>query len=244
VLAARTLDRIVSRHRLREERGHGSGPYMTLMTAVPGPGGAGSAGQIRVGEVRLFTGGPLHKLVAVSLVVPAFRLDSHMIFAFLPDDSPVPHFTLDAVFAGDSHAFHLDLIPRVDLGASLPYMDEVYAPLDAPFATAAGLDGLRPAALGPRQRALMSPWMLAYRATEQAFAQIDRFVEAYLGRWFELCERGVPARAVAIGAPDLVVRNQRNKQALFNPAVDPVWHQVGRLLGSTASERVRQLLID
>ena len=65
-------------------------------------------------------------MVNISLVVPHFHLDSHMIFAFTPENSAVPHFTLDSVANGDNYAFHLDLIPRVDLATSLPYLDTVW----------------------------------------------------------------------------------------------------------------------
>ena len=68
-------------------------------------------------------------LVYVGMTVEQFGLDSHMLFAFTPTSSPVPHFTLDAVLAGTQYAFHLDLIPRVDPGANLAYLDHCFAPL-------------------------------------------------------------------------------------------------------------------
>ena len=61
-----------------------------------------------VGTVRLFSGGPIHKLVYIGLAVPMIGLDSHMVFAFTAPDSAVPHFTLDSVLAGPHFAFHLD----------------------------------------------------------------------------------------------------------------------------------------
>ena len=55
-----------------------------------------------------------------------------MIFAFSPLKSSIPHFTLDAITMGEgSNAFHLDLIPRVDMGAHLKYMDYMYGPITA-----------------------------------------------------------------------------------------------------------------
>ena len=72
-------------------------------------------------------------MVTSTIVVPPIQLDSHMMFAFTPSDSAVPHFTLDSVRAGDHHAFHLDLIPRLDLGAHLAYMDACFTPLTPTF---------------------------------------------------------------------------------------------------------------
>ena len=134
-----------------------------------------------VGRIRIWRGdGPVVKVVNVSLVVPMISLDSHMIFAFTAPDSGVPHFTLDSVANGDSYAFHLDLIPRIDLATSLSYLDEVYEPLTGIFTETKGRDGLTPAHLTPRQYALMSPWMLVNRATEAAFRSIDDAVEKYV----------------------------------------------------------------
>lgn len=233
-LAQNTLDAILAKLPLDEVRGSDGGPLMTLVSQMgPDP----------VGHVRVFTGGPLNQLITVSMVVPAFGLDSHMLFAFTEPDSPVPHFTVDSVFAGGSYAFHLDLIPRVDLGANLAYMDGVYGPLTESFMAARNLEGLSAAALGPRQLALMSPWMLAYRANEDGFRQIDGFVNGYLARWFELVDRGLPDGAAGgAGADALATRDARNRAALFNPDVDPVWAQVTRLVGEDTSAKIRGFL--
>ena len=68
-----------------------------------------------------------------------------MIFAFTSPDSQIPHFTLDSVMMQEGFAFHLDLIPRVDLGANLDYIMDVFNPLDAVFAEANQIEGLTPA---------------------------------------------------------------------------------------------------
>ena len=171
--------------------------------------------------------------------MPAIGLDSHMLFAFTRPDSAVPHFTVDAVFAGGSYAFHLDLIPRVDLGANLAYLRQVYEPLTETFMGARGTTGLSPAALGPLQLALMSPWMLAYRADEAAFRAIDPFVDRYLEHWLGLLAGGV---TTDVSAAALAARDAANRAAIFDPTVDPVWQQVSRLIGEGTSERVRGFL--
>ncbi|MDR7172410.1 hypothetical protein J2W56_006171 [Nocardia kruczakiae] len=190
-----------------------------------------------VGRLRVLRGGQIDKVVTVDLVVPPIGLDSHMIFAFTAADSAVPHFTLDAVYGGEYYAMHLDLIPRADLAVNLDYLDAVYLPLTPLLDAAWQLDGVAPAAIGPRQRALMSPWMVVCRASESAFGQLTETVDAYLRHWLTLLDKGVPAPDA-----DLPARDRANRANLFSPEVDPVWHQVTRLLGAEQSEQVRREL--
>ena len=239
-LAEGTLARIVERFGLTEERAAGGGHHMTLLSPIsPEP----------VGSLRLFRGKrggpatPVQKVVAVSLVVPAIHLDSHMVFAFTPADSAVPHFTIDSVGTADFFAFHLDLIPRADLGASLAYMNATLLPLTETFAAAQAIDGLTPAKLSPRQYALMSPWMLAFRATPAAFAKVAAPVDAYLTHWMKLAEEGIAPSVLAETPADRwAERDARNRAALFNPETDPVWSQVDRLLGTAVSAKIRDVL--
>ncbi len=206
-------------------------PYLSLTSPMsPAP----------VGALRLFRGHKVGKMVYIGLVVPPIGLDSHMIFAFTPPDSHIPHFTLDSVMAGPYFAFHLDLIPRADLGANLAYLNAVYDTLTPIFEAAKQIDGLTPAQLGPKQYALMSPWMLAYRANESAFAQIQTPVAGYLNHWFDLVENGVAETAVPTG--DMASRDQLNRAAIFDPEVDKVWAQVERLVGAETAVHMRQIL--
>ncbi|WP_031159395.1 hypothetical protein [Streptosporangium roseum] len=175
------------------------------------------------------------KAVTVSLVVPAIGLDSHMIFAFTRPESAVPHFTLDSVASADYHAMHLDLIPRVELATHLAYLDAVHLPLTPLLEAAWEINGVSPAAVGPRQRAMMSPWMLVCRATEDAFEKLGPTVDAYLDHWLTLLRGGVPAAEDT----DLAARDAVNRANLFSPDVDPVWHQVTRLLGADQTDRIR-----
>jgi len=163
-----------------------------------------------------------------------------MIFAFTKPESHIPHFTLDSVMAGPHFAFHLDLIPRADLGANLKYMNAVFDNLTPIFDEAKKIEGLTAAQLGPKQYALMSPWMLAYRASESAFEQIQTPVNGYLEHWFNLVENGIPADAVP--ASDFAVRDQLNRNAIFDPEVDKVWAQVERLVGAETGAKLREIL--
>ncbi|MGW0594054.1 hypothetical protein [Streptosporangium sp. NPDC002607] len=199
-----------------------------------------------VGALRVFrpAGAPaqpavVEKVVAVSLVVPPIGLDSHMIFAFTRPESAVPHFTLDSVASSEYHAMHLDLIPRAELAVHLEYLDVCFLPLTEPLEAAWKIDGVSPAAIGPRQRAMMSPWMVVCRATEDAFEKLGTTVEVYLDHWFSLVEKGVPDPE----GTDLAARDTANRANLFSPEVDPVWHQVTRLLGPEQSDLVRGELL-
>lgn len=226
-LSQETLDKIVARFGMTEL----GAPYMRLSSPMsPAP----------VGSLRLFHGTQVHKMVYIGLVVPPIGLDSHMIFAFTQPESHIPHFTLDSVLAGPHFAFHLDLIPRADLGANLAYLNAIFDPLTPIFEAAKQIEGLTPAQLGPKQYALMSPWMLAYRANESAFAQIQTPVNGYLEHWFNLVENGIPAEAVPTG--DFAQRDQLNRNAIFDPTVDRVWGQVARLVGEETSEKMRHIL--
>lgn len=232
----KTLDRLVERLGLQEELAADGGPFLPLDCKAPMFDGS-------VGQVRIFKGGPLFQLVTSTIVVPPIQLDSHMMFAFMPSSSPIPHFTLDSVRAGEHHAFHLDLIPRVDLGSQLAYMDECFTPLTEAHEKGNAIEGLSPAQLSPRQYAIMSPWMLASRADTAAFTAIEGSVNEYLDHWFGLVDNGVSAGALeGIDRDQLVARDKRNKAIIFNEDVDKVWDQITPLIGREAVDTQIELL--
>jgi hypothetical protein len=192
-----------------------------------------------VGSVRVFSGEKISKAVYIGMTVPFIKLDSHMIFAFTEPDSAIPHFTLDSVNNDKTFAFHLDLIPRVDLGANLEYINAVYGGLSEEFERAGQIEGLSKAHLNPRQLAVMSPWMLVNRAEEEAFKKIFDSVDFYLKHWFSLVENGVD---VQVFTENLAERDLRNREIVFNPKVDKVWSQVDRLVGAEMSAKMREIL--
>lgn len=227
-LSLNALDKIVAHFGMNEV----GNPYMKLTNAMsPYPHGS----------CRIFTSAKLHKLVYIGIAVPPINMDSHMFFAFTSPDSAVPHFTLDSVFAGGHFAFHLDLIPRVDLGANLAYMNHNFVPLTASFDEAKKIDGLTAAHLSPLQYALMSPWMLAYRASEAAYAQVEPHIDAYLTHWMGLVDAGAAAPA-GIDAAALAARDQANRNAIFSYEVDKVWNQIERLNGKEQNLKLIEIL--
>ncbi|WP_419918813.1 hypothetical protein [Candidatus Poriferisocius sp.] len=196
-----------------------------------------------VGTHRVLARDDVAALVYVGMTVEAFGLDSHMCFAFTPATSPVPHFTVDSVLAGPHYAFHLDLIPRLDPGANLTYIDHCYGPLTEVHGTTQEIQGLTPAHLSPRQWQLMSAWMLAHRADETAFREVFGAVAAYRDQWLRLVDAGVPDEVVEGTTPhDRQRRDTRNREAIFNPQVDPVWARVDQLLGPEVSAGIRASL--
>ena len=232
-LCNRTLDAIVEANGLTEV----GAPFRSLASPMsPDP----------VGTVRIFRGdGAVEKVVYVGLAVPAIGLDSHMVFAFTRGDSVVPHFTLDSVQGQGSYAFHLDLIPRAELATHLAYVDWAHTPLTATYDEVEARAGLSKAAIGPRQYAMMSPWMLVHRAEEDAFAGIEDAVRAYFEHWVSLLAGDVPGEVVAdVADTDLATRDLRNRANIFNPDVDKVWAQVQQLIGAEQAEAVRTLLLD
>ncbi len=231
-----TLNRIVERLGLLEVLDADGGPLLSLISQVP-------MAQGQVGQVRLFKGGPLCQLVSCTIVVPAIGLDSHMLFAFADTESGVPHFTVDSVRNGADYAFHLDLIPRLDLAVALAYMDEVFAPLTEQFKQHRELPGLTPAQLDPRQYAVMSPWMLVNRADESAFRSTFAAVDAYLDHWFAVLAAGVSDAALAgTSAEQRAARDEGHRSVLFNPEVDKVWNQITPLIGLDAVQQIIALL--
>ena len=197
----------------------------------------------QVGSVRIFSGEKISKAVYIGMSVPFIKLDSHMIFAFTKNDSAIPHFTLDSVNNDTTYAFHLDLIPRVDLGANLEYIDAVYGDLSEAFEKASNIEGLTKAHLNPRQLAIMSPWMLVNRAEEEAFRKIADSVNFYLEHWFSLLENGIGEDIQnQFSAEYLRTRDRKNREIVFNADVDKVWAQVDRLVGAEMSAKMREIL--
>ena len=227
-LCGGTVDAIASRLDLEETL------HNPLASAVDGS---------PVGTHRVLARDGVAALVYVSMTVEAFGLDSHMCFAFTPSDSPVPHFTVDSVLAGPHYAFHLDLVPRLDPGANLAYIDYCYGPLTEVHDETLQVEGLSRAHLSPRQWQLMSAWMLAHRADEDGFGAAFGAVAAYRDHWLDLVEAGIPDEAIGgTTAEQLAARDARNRAAIFNPEVDPVWARVDQLLGPDKSADIQTSL--
>lgn len=234
-LGERTFDRIVDRLGL-EEVTTAQGPFLELVSPA--------FGNAAIGAMRLWRGGALSKMVYVGMTAPAIGLDSHMIFAFAAPDSPAPNFTLDSVRAespedGEQYAFHLDLIPKCDLGVNHAYLRRVYQPLTEIRERLLASGVTRPAHLSTTQRAIMSPWMLARRAGPEAFRErVFPAVEAYLSHWFGLLESEADAISGEIFGAAGAAREAASRAMIFNREIDPVWAKVDGMLGEETSARI------
>ena len=234
-LSLAKLEQIKERLGLTELHGEDGGPFRPVTVARDGS---------VCGETRVLVGdGVVKKVVYHAIQVEFIGLDSHMIFAFTDPSSPVPHWTFDSVLNHPTYAFHLDMLPRVDLGAHRKYMDFVYEPLNDTFNAGKNHPGISEAALVPRQRSIMSQWMLAYRVTEEEYPNMDQYVQAYLDRWYDLVDNGFPADVLeSISDVDLAARDAANRGMIFNREVDPVWDLIGPLVGDRGSEMLRAQL--
>lgn len=226
------LEQLVTRAGLEEVKGEDGRSFKILTSLLDGE---------ECGETRIFKGkGEIAKVVYHGLWVDQIGLDSHMIFAFTTPESPVPHWTFDSVQNKPVYAFHLDLIPRVDVGAHLAYMDGVLGPLTDMFQKEKENPGLSEAVLTPRQRSIMSQWMLAYRATEEAYPGLEPTVKGYLDHWFDMLDNGLSQEILdEIKDVDLAARDRANRSIIFNRDVDHVWNLITPLIGQDVSEVMR-----
>ena len=246
-ISHQTLEQIITHFKLREVTATDGGPFLPLV--------AEKFGNASVGSFRLWDGGDsLLKMVYAGITVEAIGIDSHMLFAFTKPESLLPTFTLDSVFTrmppgadpnfpdgGDMYAFHLDLVPRCDLGVNIDYLRKVYDPLTEIQAATLSSDGVFAAQLSPTQRAIMSPWMLAQRVSGEAYkTTVFPAVEKYLEHWLKLMDAGIDD--VATMGEHGATRDAANRQLIFNREIDPVWNRIDMMLGSDTSDLMISVL--
>jgi hypothetical protein len=248
-LSLQTLDRIVAHFDLEEVHGEDGGPFMSL-NAPP-------FGNAPAGCFRLWHGGEyLQKLVYTGIAVEPIGLDSHMLFAFTKRDSIVPTFTLDSVYTkmppgadsnfpdgGDMYSFHLDLVPKCDLGVNHAYMRRAYEGLSGAQADVLAADGIFAANLSPMQRAIMSPWMLAQRTTADAYEkQVFDVADIYLRHWIGLVGDGMDDLVAEVQGESGAMRDAANRDLIFNRDIDAVWAKIDGLLGEDVSNAMISIL--
>ena len=97
-LCHKTMEDIAQRFNMQEV----GDPFRVIESQMP-PGGP-------VGNMRIWEGDAVRKMVYIGITVPMIQLDSHMVFAFTPADSAVPHFHVGFSFGRT----HLCLPSRFD----------------------------------------------------------------------------------------------------------------------------------
>jgi len=233
-LSETTLHHLIEATGATEEHGQDGGPLLLATADDESPSGT----------MRLFTGGLVQKIVWTKLEVPARGVTTCMIFAFAEPAGGLPHFTLDCSDHGNGgYAFHLDMLPRVELATHVAYMDEVFGPLTEAYTSGGALPGLSPTRTTRRQFAMMSPWMLVNLADEPAFHAIGATVRAYTDRWLRLLGSGLSADVEAsLADTDLAARDAQVRLNLFSPHIDPVWGRVDSMIGTDAATTMRSQL--
>ena len=91
-LSHTTLEKIIQRLNLTEVLGEDGGAYRSFVEKRKFPFGEFDV----FVDIRIFKGTGVSDVVYAGIACPPM-VDSHMIFAFTPSDSAVPHFTLDSI---------------------------------------------------------------------------------------------------------------------------------------------------
>lgn len=238
-LCHNAIDDVVKNFDMVEAKGDDGGPFKRVLHV---------SGERQVGEQRIWLGkGEVFKVVYVGLVVNPPGIDSHMMFAFTKADSPVPHFTVDSVHMPHMgfHAYHCEIMPRVDLAANLAYIDHVYTPLSEANTNLYATEGMEKSKeLSLRQWALMSPWMLAGRANQEQFTGVvNDSVETFRAHWTKIAKAGIPDSALeGVDRSGIAERDRRNRWAAFHREVDPVYNQLKPLMGVEEGDRQIEVL--
>ena len=233
-LVTATLERLVRQLGLAEET-DAEGDAALPLHAVGGP-----LDGTRIGEFRVFSRADGVRLVYSALAIDDFGMDTHQVYVFTPAESALPHLFLDTAISpntGGTFHFGLDLAPRVDLGASLDYLDAVYTPLSEPRAAALAQPGILPVpSIGPLQWALRSPWMIAAIAAPSDLKALGGITDEYVDRWLGLLADGLPAEVGAgLAWQDVVRRDRLAREAMFSARTNPVWTLLDRLVGPSTS---------
>jgi nucleoside-diphosphate-sugar epimerase len=235
------LDRIIEALGLVEQTGADGD------AALPLQGVGGPLDGRRIGEFRVYTGSGV-RVVYSALSIDEFGMDTHQVYAYTAPDSAVPHLFLDtAISPNTDGTFHfgLDLVPRVDLGASLDYSEGVYGPITEARAEALAAPGVMPVpSLGPLQWSIRSPWMAAAIVMPDDLRRLEAVTDVYVDRWITLVRDGLPEAAAADATgQDLAGRDARNRAAMFSPRTNPVWGLLDRLVGAEQATAMRDLLL-
>ena len=224
-LTDRIRDSIVARYDLREV----GDPFEVLALTDTGE---------RVGEVRVWTGRTIPKLVDSRLTVADKGIDSVMLHAFAGSDTTAPHLTSDVAGVDGRLALGLDMTPRVDLATEPAYLDAVYAPLSDAHAAAAAIDGAQPMDVPLRLRAFTSPWMTGVSLTEDRLDEIEKVYDVYLDRFFTVLDEGAPRSPTWTSSG----RDRLVRRAQFDPASDGVWDFLAEMLGQSSVDTLLDLV--
>lgn len=199
-------------------------------------------GETRVGELRVYRGrGVVEKVVSAHFKLDAPPIESYMVTVFTRPDSPVPHFVLDVVRFGPNASFHVDLLPKRDLGVSLPYVDRCFSPLSAIKAEIEKDARFTPGTAPLRQRAFLSPWMALFTHAPSELEAARGYVDRYFEHWSSLLTT-TPDPVLATD-PSLTDRDALQRKLVFSRDLDPVWGMLDRALGEKTVDQLLSVLV-
>jgi hypothetical protein len=212
----------------------------------------------RVGELRVYRGrGRIQKIVTSHFSVdslppvdlpgspaasqPPRGFEAHSVTVFTAPESPVPHFMIDSVRGGPKVSFHVDLLPKRDLGVALAYLDRCFTPLTE-IRSELDADARFVESNPPlRQRALQSPWMANYTVEPELLGTAMGFIERYFRHWVALLR----SDAVELtSAPEIAARDRQHRKLVFSRDVDPSWATLDRALGRETVDLLLAALTD
>jgi len=203
-----------------------------------------------VGEVATLGGMNVDKAVGVDLEIDDAegRLWSRRFYVFARTVALIPHLSIEwsgyAVDGVDRVGVLVDLLPRIDLAVNLDYVDEVYGPMTGTFDEARGIDGVEIESVPPRRAIAMSPWRLSVSVPVDQVVALAPLVDQYVTRWLAVNSGGVGSSVDPLASDQsrLIQHDRFHRNSLFEPASDPQWARIDRVLGLDAAAELRLTL--
>jgi hypothetical protein len=192
------------------------------------------------GLLKVYRGkAPVEYIITTSLYVEEMGLESYMLMAFVDPSSAIPHFAFDVMTNSERGAFHVDYIPRLDLGIHPEYSKQVFEPLNDALDTLKADPDFAPGDGGRLLLSMLSPWTGLFQATPDILAGGSTLIDRYLQHWFSLIDKGVSATANAEALAD---RDRRHRLALYNEENDMLWGLLKNLIGEKDRDLILSLL--
>jgi hypothetical protein len=189
-----------------------------------------------VGELRVYRGrGRVQKVVSSRFALGTPSMDSHSLVVFTQPDSPVPHFGLDSVRLDTRVHLYVDLLPKRDLGVSLPYVDLCYVPLSDARRELEQDQRFTPSVAPLRHRALLSPWHALYTLDPNDLNAAEEYVDRYLTHWSNLLRSDDPVLAPS---PAVAERDAAYRATLYSRDVDPAWGMLDRVISRSTVDEI------
>ena len=192
------------------------------------------------GMLKVYRGkAPVEYIITSSLYVEEMGMESYMLMAFVDPGSAIPHFAFDAMTNSERGAFHVDFIPRLDLGTHPQYSKQVFEPLNDALDTLKADPDFSPGDGGRLLLSMLSPWTGLFQTTPDKLAGGAMLVDRYLQHWFTLIDQGV---STTVDSEALANRDRLHRLALYNEENDMLWGLLKNLIGEKDRDLILSLL--